>query len=102
MLIRFGGKHVLNPLWLLLGMLLAPLAQAALPFAVATVEFREVDQTYAAEALVEAVRQSTVAAQISGRIVEVNFDVGETVKKAKCWFVSTRAKPVRRSPAARL
>jgi RND family efflux transporter MFP subunit len=42
-----------------------------------------VDQTYAAEALVEAVRQSTVAAQISGRIVEVHFDVGDTVKKGQ-------------------
>ena len=41
------------------------------------------DQTYAAEALVEAVKQSTVAAQISGRIVEVHFDVGDTVQKGQ-------------------
>ncbi|BAN36496.1 secretion protein HlyD [Sulfuricella denitrificans skB26] len=74
---------MLKTVWILLGIFLAPLAQAALPFAVATVEYREVDQTYAAEALVEAVKQSTVAAQISGRIVEVNFDVGETVKKGQ-------------------
>jgi RND family efflux transporter MFP subunit len=64
-------------------MVLAPLVQAALPFATATVAYREVDQTYAAEALVEAVKQSTVAAQISGRIVEVNFDVGDYVKKGQ-------------------
>ncbi|MEN6630061.1 MAG: efflux RND transporter periplasmic adaptor subunit [Sulfuricella sp.] len=64
-------------------MLLAPLAQAALPFSTAAVAYREVDQTYAAEALVEAVNQSTVAAQISGRIVEINFDVGDTVKKGQ-------------------
>jgi len=83
MLIRFGGKHVLKPVWILLGMLLAPLAQAALPFATAVAAYREVDQTYAAEALVEAVNQSTVAAQISGRIVEINFDVGDTVKKGQ-------------------
>jgi len=74
---------VLKPVWILLGVFLAPLAQAALPFATATVEYREVDQTYAAEALVEAVRQSTVAAQISGRIVEVHFDVGDTVQKGQ-------------------
>jgi len=74
---------VLKPVWILLGILLAPLAHAASPFATATVEYREVDQTYAAEALVEAVKQSTVAAQISGRIVEVHFDVGDTVKKGQ-------------------
>lgn len=74
---------MLKPVWILLGILLAPLAHAASPFATATVEYREVDQTYAAEALVEAVKQSTVAAQISGRIVELNFDVGDTVKKGQ-------------------
>jgi RND family efflux transporter MFP subunit len=79
----FARSIVLKPLWILLGAFLAPLAQAAEPFAIVTVEYREVDQTYAAEALVEAVRQSTVAAQISGRIVEVHFDVGDTVKKGQ-------------------
>lgn len=74
---------MLKPVWILWGILLAPLAHAALPFATATVEYREVDQTYAAEALVEAVKQSTVAAQISGRIVEVHFDVGDTVQKGQ-------------------
>lgn len=48
--------------------------------AVAKVEFREVAQTYSVEGVVEAVRQSTVSAQISGRVKEVNFDVGDTVK----------------------
>lgn len=56
-------------------------AQAALPFATAKVQYREVDQTYAAEADVEAVKQSTVSAQISGRVVELLFDVGDYVKK---------------------
>lgn len=74
---------MLKPSYILLAIFLAPLAHAALPFATATVEYREVDQTYAAEALVEAVKQSTVAAQISGRIVEVNFDVGDSVKKGQ-------------------
>lgn len=49
----------------------------------AAVQYREVDQTYAAEGVVEAVRQSTVAAQIAGRVVAVNFDVGDRVKKGQ-------------------
>ena len=45
------------------------------------VELREVDLTYTAEAVVEAVRQSTVAAQMAGRIIELRFDVGDYVKQ---------------------
>ncbi len=47
------------------------------------VELREVDLTYTAEAAVEAVRQSTVAAQIAGRIIELRFDVGDYVKQGE-------------------
>lgn len=47
----------------------------------ATVQYREVDLTYAAEAVVEAVKQSTVSAQVAGRVVEINYDVGDYVKK---------------------
>ncbi len=50
---------------------------------VAPVEYRDVEQSYSAEGLVEATRQSTVSAQISGRIKEINFDVGEQVSKGK-------------------
>ncbi|TAK71487.1 MAG: efflux RND transporter periplasmic adaptor subunit, partial [Betaproteobacteria bacterium] len=49
----------------------------------ATVEYREVEQTYAAEGVIEAVKQSTVAAQIAGRVVAVNFDVGDRVNKGQ-------------------
>lgn len=56
--------------------------QAPAPaLATAGVELREVELTHSAEALVEAVRQSTVAAQISGRIVDLRFDVGDRVEK---------------------
>lgn len=48
-----------------------------------TVELREIDVDYSAEAVIEAVRQSTVSAQIAGRIVELRFDVGDTVKKGE-------------------
>ena len=46
-----------------------------------TVQAREVDLTFSVDAMVEAVRQSTVAAQIAGRIVDVRFDVGDYVMK---------------------
>jgi multidrug efflux pump subunit AcrA (membrane-fusion protein) len=49
----------------------------------ATVEMRDVELTYTAEAIVEAVRQSTVAAQIAGRIIDLRFDVGDYVKKGE-------------------
>ncbi len=49
----------------------------------AVVEVRELELTYSAEALVEAVRQSTVSAQIAGRIIELGFDVGDAVKKGE-------------------
>ena len=69
---------------LLLAVALAPLAAADAPgLRTAAVQYREVDQTYAAEGVVEAVKQSTVAAQISGRVVAVNFDVGDRVKKGQ-------------------
>lgn len=49
----------------------------------AAVELREVELTTSAEAVMEAVRQSTVSAQIAGRIVELRFDVGDYVKKGE-------------------
>ena len=57
--------------------------QAAEPLAVAPVQLREVAQTYSAEGLVEATRQSTVSAQIGGRVREILFDVGDRVKKGQ-------------------
>jgi len=54
---------------------------AAVELKSAPVELREIELTYSAEAVIEAVRQSTVSAQIQGRIVDIRFDVGDTVKK---------------------
>lgn len=64
-------------------LLMAASVQAAEPLAVAPVEYREVAQTYSAEGLVEATRQSTVSAQIAGRVVDVKFDVGDQVTKGQ-------------------
>lgn len=58
-------------------------AQAAEPLAFETVQYREVAQTYSMDGLVEAVRQSTVSAQIGGRVKEVLFDVGDRVEKGQ-------------------
>jgi RND family efflux transporter MFP subunit len=55
----------------------------AQPAATLRVELREVEQTWATDGVVEAVRQSTVAAQISGRIVEIAVDAGSRVRKGQ-------------------
>ncbi|MDO8810773.1 MAG: efflux RND transporter periplasmic adaptor subunit [Gallionella sp.] len=65
---------------LLLG---AAAVQAAEQLAVMPAQYREVAQTYSADGLVEATRQSTVSAQIGGRIKEINFDVGDRVNKGQ-------------------
>jgi RND family efflux transporter MFP subunit len=69
-----------------LGMLLCvsvSAAQAVDQLAVVPVEFCEVAQTYSVEGLVEATRQSTVSAQIAGRVKAVLFDVGDHVNKGQ-------------------
>lgn len=72
---------MLNPARLLACILLAaPSAWAALPFPVATVKYQVADTGYSTEATVEAVKQSTIAAQVSGRVAAVNFDAGDYVK----------------------
>lgn len=58
-------------------------APGAAGLASAPVELREVELTVSAEAVVEAVRQSTVSSQIAGRIVDLRFDVGDRVKKGE-------------------
>lgn len=67
-------------LWLLLFL---PLARAAETVATATVQYRDIHDVHMADGTVEAVKQSTVAAQISGRVVEVRFDVGDYVKRGE-------------------
>jgi len=62
-------------------------APPAIPAAAAVpsgaVELREVDLDQSAEAVVEAVHQSTVSSQIAGRIVDLRFDVGDRVRKGE-------------------
>lgn len=51
------------------------------PAPTAKVELREVELTYPADGLVEAVRQATVAAQVQGRVVEMRVDAGDRVRR---------------------
>jgi len=73
---------VLNPVVRLLACLalVAPPALAALPFPTAPVKYQAADTAYSTEATVEAVKQSTITAQVSGRVTAVNFDAGDYVK----------------------
>jgi RND family efflux transporter MFP subunit len=57
-------------------------AQAA-SLATAPVELREIELTYPAEAVVEAVKQAVIAAQVPGRVVEVRVDAGDAVKQGQ-------------------
>jgi RND family efflux transporter MFP subunit len=72
-------------LGLLLGLsvLMGAPVQAAEPLAVAPVQMREVEQTYSIDGVVEATRQSTVSAQISGRVKGIFFDVGDRVSRGQ-------------------
>jgi RND family efflux transporter MFP subunit len=65
---------------LLLLLSLPGLAKAQLPFATAEVTLRPVASAYSAEAVVEAGRESTLAAQVAGRIMTLTVDSGDAVK----------------------
>ena len=56
-----------------------PVAPVA-PVAAYAVGYRDVPDVISAEGVVEAVRQSTLAAQIAGQIVELRVKVGDSVK----------------------
>src|SRR4051794_21544306 len=50
------------------------------PAVSAVVEYREFDRVAAAEGVIEAVHQSTLAAQVAGRVVALNVKAGDTVR----------------------
>jgi len=53
------------------------------PFEAATVEFRDVADVYAADAVIEAVRTATVSAQIAGNVTRYYVDAGDRVKRGQ-------------------
>jgi RND family efflux transporter MFP subunit len=74
-----------NPMMKIFGialLIVAPLC-AADPLPTAPVKMLEVEQTYSIDGVVEATRQSTVSAQISGRVKGIYFDVGDRVNKGQ-------------------
>lgn len=77
-------KAVLSALTLGLSLHLSMTAAAApAPLKVATAAYQDVEATYDSLAIAEAERQSTVAAQIAGRIVDINFRPGDSVKQGQ-------------------
>jgi RND family efflux transporter MFP subunit len=76
-------KRISGFLFGLSATLLAVGAYAAEPLETAPVQLREVEQTYSVDGVVEATRQSTVSAQISGRVKAIFFDVGDRVNKGQ-------------------
>lgn len=67
-----------------LACLLLPLAStAAEPLPVVTVRQQPVDLVFPAEAVVEAVQQATVGAQVPGRVLDVRADAGQKVGKGE-------------------
>jgi RND family efflux transporter MFP subunit len=61
----------------------APASANAGTGAAATVEYRTVTDRYAADAVIEAVRQATVSAQIAGTITRLHADAGDRVKRGQ-------------------
>ena len=68
---------------LLILFMLPALARAGLPFATARVDYRPVAGGYAVEAVVEAGRESTLAAQVAGRILAMQVDAGAAVRQGQ-------------------
>lgn len=58
-------------------------AAGATPLSTTVVAYKDVDLTYPAEGLVEAARQSVVAARAAGRIVDLKVEAGERVAKGQ-------------------
>lgn len=68
---------------LFLLLMLPGLTWAALPFATVEVAYRPVAGGYTVEAAVEAGRESTLAAQVAGRILALQVDAGDSVKQGQ-------------------
>lgn len=49
----------------------------------ATVELREVDDVYAADAVIESLHQATVSSQIAGQLTRLHVDAGDRVKRGQ-------------------
>ena len=68
---------------LIVALLLGDALVFAADGATVRVERKSVDIGYTADAIVEAVRQTTISAQMSGRVIELRADAGQTVKQGE-------------------
>ncbi|MDD2686354.1 MAG: efflux RND transporter periplasmic adaptor subunit [Gallionella sp.] len=73
---------MINKSWIFMLLLVGNAFAAGAP-TVVSVEYREVAQSFSVDGMVEATRQSTVSAQIGGRVKEISFDVGDRVSKGQ-------------------
>jgi RND family efflux transporter MFP subunit len=73
-------KSIVRPLFIAL-VLASNAVFAADPLPVITVKLHPVDLTFPAESVVEAVQQTTVGAQVAGRVLDVRADAGQQVNK---------------------
>ena len=79
-------SHCGGPLALLIVAALASVpahADNGAPLPSVRVETREVDEVYAADAIIEAVQQATLAAQINGSVTAYLVDAGDRVKRGQ-------------------
>src|SRR5689334_17902564 len=81
-MMRNGGSGIVLRTVFLLTLMSSAVARAEVA-ATGVVEYRLVDVMYSTEAVVEAVKQSTVSAQVMGRVVELRVDVGDRVKSGQ-------------------
>jgi len=58
-------------------------AGAQAPAASAAVELREVEDAYAADAVIESLHQATVSAQIAGQLTQLLVDAGDRVRRGQ-------------------
>ena len=83
---KLGLKTILCLTGLMLPVLVSSVAIAQagdLPFKTLAVSQRLLPQFQTLDARIEAIQQATVSAETSGRITEVNFDVGDTVREGQ-------------------
>ncbi len=69
---------------LLLSFLFVPLSSYGaqpLPFPIAIAAHQLAPQTHTLDGVVEAVKKATISSQVSGRVIEVNFDIDDFVEK---------------------
>ena len=76
-------RHAALPLAALIWASLPGIGVGAEALPVVEVRPHRVDQAFPVEAVVEAVRQSTIGAQLPGRILEVRADAGQRVRKGE-------------------